>query len=172
MKKIVSLLLLTLSIMLLNGCVPKENINIKTYTDPKANLAGYKTYDWLVGANILVDNKKQWVGRGYDINHYVEMQITDQLLAKGKNRNLHTPDFLISYVVGVNMDSMKEKTDENGIKYFKNIPEGGIGIVLLDTRTKQVIWASNADATVQSKLAVEDSKKRIAYAIEQMFTRF
>jgi len=172
MKRIILMISLVLGVMMLSGCAAKENITIKTYKDEKVNLAGYKNYQWLVGGNILVDDGQQWRARAYDINRFVERKIADELYNRGIIKTQIKPDFLISYVVGVNMDAIKEKVDKNGEKYFANVPEAGLGIVFLDPITKQVIWASNAEGSVHLELSDEESKERIAYAIEQMFTQF
>ena len=166
------MLSLVLGLMMLSGCSSKDNITIKTYQDQKVNLAGYKNYQWLVGGNILVDDGQKWRARAYDINRFVERQIAKELYNKKIIKTQIRPDFLISYVVGINMDAIKEKVDKNGEKYFANVPEAGLGIVFLDPITRQVIWASNAEATLMPELSDEESKERIAYAIEQMFTQF
>jgi len=172
MQKIILTIFLTFSIGLLSGCASKDKIAIKTYKDQKVNLAGYKNYQWLVGANILQDDHHEWSSRRYDINKFVEEQITKQFYNKDIFKTQIKPDFLISYVVGINMDALKEKVDKDGEKYFANVPVAGLGIVLLDPITKKVIWASNAEAILQEKLSDEESKERVAYAIEQMFTQF
>ena len=172
MKKLVSLLALFMGLILLSGCAPKDNIIIKTYKDQKVNLAGYKTFQFLVGANILVDDNQKWKARAYDLNRLVEFEIASQLMDKDIHRTQTRPDFIISYVVGVNMDAIQEKIDNDGATYFKNVPVAGLGIVFLDPQTKRVIWASNAEGTVDLKRTDKESKERISYAIEQMFTKF
>ena len=171
MKKIILNLLIALSIVLLSGCASKDNITIKTYKDQKINFTAYKTYQWLVGSNILIDDKKEWRARLYDMNRYVELQIAKQLMSKDIIKTQKNPDFLISYVVGINMEAIKERVDKDGERYFKNVPEAGLGIVFLDPQTKKVIWASNAEATLKPELSDEESKERLSYAIEQMFTQ-
>ena len=172
MKKLIFTISLALSIALFSGCAAKETINIKIYKDKKVNLKAYKNYQWLVGAKIVHDDYHEWSGRRYDINRFVESQITKQFYDRDVIKTQIKPDFLISYVVGINMDALKEKVNKNGEKYFANIPVAGLGIVLLDPITKKVIWASSAEAILDEKLSDEESKLRVAEAIEQMFTQF
>lgn len=172
MKKIVLAITFAASIVLLSGCASNDSITIKTYKDPKVNLDGYKKYQWLVGSSILIEEKKVWKGHGYEINKFVEANIAHQLYKMDIIKTQIKPDFIISYVVGVNAEAIREKVNQDGEVYFKNVPEKGLGIVFLDPLTKKVIWATNAEDVLRAGMSDDESKERISYAIKQMFTRF
>jgi len=172
MTKLLSSVFMIFLLIFLNACASKENIVIKTYKNQKVNLDGYKKYQWLVGAKIVVDDKKKWRGRAYNINTFVERQIANELMDREIYKTQINPDFLISYVVGINMDALEEAVHKDGEKYFKTVPEAGLGIVFLDPLTKKIIWASQAESVLKLEISDEESKKRVAYAIKQMFSKF
>lgn len=172
MNKIILAIIFGLSIVFLNGCASKDNIIIKTYKDSKVNLDGYKTYQWLVGSSVLIEEAKVYKGRGYKVNKFVEAHIARQLYNMDIIKTQIKPDFIISYIVAVDLATINEKVNMDGEEYFKNVPKEGLGIVFLDPKTKKVIWACNAEAVVRAGISDDESKERISYAIEQMFTRY
>ena len=173
MFKTIATSLLVLSIFILSGCnSTSEGIKVEAHTAEKVNLDGYKTFAWFVKADLVIDENSSFKRRGYDVMAYVNSQITKQLLNKERTEVFENPDFIVSSVVGVNMDALKEQVDDEGKEYIENIPQAGIVVVMIDPKARKVIWAGGAEADVNQNATDESSKKRIDYAITKMFTKF
>jgi len=102
----------------------------------------------------------------------MKSQINKALLNADKTLNNKNLDFAISYILGVDIDVMKEKLDDEGNTYLDNISEATIIIILMDTQTQKVIWTGSAEANLQHNISDTESQKRINYAIEKMFSDF
>ena len=173
MKKIVLSAFLAIGLLTMSGCMSGyKDIKVQSKTSPKVNLEAYKTYTWLAIANILVDEKAQFKGRGYSVNDYIQSHINKELLNSGKTVEKESPDFVVSYILGVDMDAMKEKLDDAGKKQLENVSQAAIIVMLMDTDTQKVIWLGSAEADIKQAVSDEESKARIAYAIKKMFADF
>ena len=102
----------------------------------------------------------------------MQAQITKELVNMDRVETEGEADFLISYVLGVNMDALKDKVDDNGKEYLDNVPQAGAAIVMINPVSKRVIWVASAEAQVDVNLSDEEAKERISYAIEEMFEEF
>ena len=161
------------TVLFFSGCnSTTKGINVESHTAQKVNLDGYKSYEWLASASIIVDENNAYKNHGYNVEEYIQSQISKTLLNKNRTHSSSNPDFLVSYITGVNMDAVKEKVDDAGKKYIDSVPKAALAIVLIDTRTSQIIWSASADAKIQETLDDTKSKERIDYAIEKMFSNF
>jgi len=161
---------LTLSSLLLSAC--HSDIEVQTKVSTKVNLDGYKTYKWLVTENVLFDTDKQYKMRDYNVTSYIKSEISKQLTMLEKKETTSKPDFLVSYFAGLNMDALKEKLNEQGKRFVESVPKAAIAVLLIDTKTKRIIYATSAQAQSEVKHSDEESKKRISYAIDAMFKSF
>ncbi len=167
-KKMVPFII-TLGLILFSGCGSKmDEVNIKTYTDKKSNLEGYETYSWLTTTSLVVDEKNAFHKRDYNVQDFIQSKINKELLDYDKIESTDNPDFLVSYIVGIDMGAIKEKVNDDGKKYLDSIPEAGIAIVMIDPSNKRVIYAATAEAQLNESLSDEESKERIVDAIEDM----
>jgi len=172
MKKVLLAVAFVLATLSFNGCTETSDIKVKSEKSSKVDLKGYKSYEWFIAAQLLVDEDNKYKARGYDVDMYVQKAITKQLAEKGKVEDQTNPDFLVSYVSGVDMDRAKEKVDEDGKAYLETIPEAAIAVLVIDSHNGQLIWASVAEGEFQKDLSDEESMKRIDYAIKKMFSDF
>jgi len=173
MKTIIKLIMSAFLLILISGCGGlTQDIKVESATSQKVNLDGYKSYAWLAAVNLMVDQNSTYKRRGYSINEYIKSQVNKQLLNNGRIESNSTPDFFISYVVGVNMDAVKEKVDDEGKKSLENIPEAALAIILIDAKTKEIIWLAAAEATPNENHTDAESKERIDFAITKMFSDF
>ncbi len=173
MKKIVLSALLAAGLVTMSGCsAMTKDIKVMSETSSKVNLSGYKTFSWLPVANILVDEKSQYKGRGYDINDYIESQITKVLLNSDRTMEQANPDFLVTYIFGADMDAVKAKLDDEGKEILNNVPQAALVTMCMDAKTLKVIWAASAEADIKKDSSDEESKERIEYAVEEMFSDF
>jgi hypothetical protein len=173
MKKIVLSAFLAIGLLTMSGCLSAtKDIKVVSKTSEKVNLDGYKTYAWLPISNIIIDEKDQFKGRGYSVNDYMQSKINKALLNADKTLNREDPDFVVSYIMGVDMDAIKEKLDKDGKEQFENVSEAALIVILIDTQTQKVIWAGSAEAELKQETSDEESKARIDYSIEKMFADF
>ena len=76
MKKLNSALV-ALLILFITACASPltQDIEVDADADPKANLAGYKTYAWLGSAAILYDPKGRWEPPEFDADAEIKFLI-------------------------------------------------------------------------------------------------
>ena len=172
MKKYLFTLVAT--VLLIGGCASSvtKDIMIDTEVDSKANLSGYKSYAWLGSAAIVFDEKGQWEPPQFDADAEIKFLIDRELRAHGMTEDSVTPDLIIAYAAGIDMDSMEIKTDpENDLEVLENVPVGALTVVLVDAETGLAIWAGVATAEIQENPTAETTKKRLDYAVSKMFEK-
>jgi len=70
------------------------------------------------------------------------------------------------------MDSMEIKTDpENDLEVLKNVPLGALSVILVDAQTGLAVWAGVARAEIQDNPTIETTKKRLDFAVSEMFSK-
>ena len=169
--------LLTIATLLvfLSGCASTsvtKDIMVKTEADPKANLGGYKSYAWLGAAAIVFDEKGQWEPPQFNADAEIKFLIDRELRAHGMTEDAVNPDLVVAYAAGIDMDSMEIKTDpENDLEVLKNVPLGALSVILVDAQTGLAVWAGVAKAELQEYPTIETSKKRLDYAVTEMFSK-
>lgn len=154
------------------GCamVPTDDIKISSESDPKANLKGYKTYNWAGSAALVYDPAGQWEPPEIDLDSEFRFLIDREMRAKGFTQSAANPDLLVGYVAGIDMDSIEyKKNPESKIKVLQNVPKGALVVVLIDTDTLFPVWAGEALAEVQKNITAESTKGRLDYAVSKMF---
>ena len=160
-----------LAVTLLVGCssVPTKDIAVDAQADPKANFGGYKTYAWLGSAAILNDPYGQWEPPAFDADAEVKYLIDRELHKRGMSQNSITPDVIVAFAAGIDMDALELKVDPKGnIKTLANVPRGGLVIALVDSDTRFVIWTGVATADVQKRPDAKTVKARLEYAVTRL----
>ena len=173
MKK--HLLAIATLLVFLSGCASTsvtKDIMVKTDVDPKANLSGYKSYTWLGAAAIVFDEQGQWKAPQFNVGTEIKFLVDRELRAHGMSEDSVNPDLVIAYAVGIDMDSMEIKTDpEKDLEVLKNIPQGALTVILVDAQTGLAVWAGVARAELQDNPTIETSKKRLDFAVSEMFSK-
>jgi hypothetical protein len=166
------LVLCLLTLMLLAGCnsVPTKDMSFDTQADPKASFSGYKTYSWLGSAAILNDMHGQWEPPNFDADAEVKYLIDRELRKRGMSENSYSPDLIVAFAAGIDMDVLELKLDPDGhIQSLTNVPRGGLAIGLVDAQTGFVIWMGVAGADVQKQPDTKTAKARLDYAVTRLF---
>lgn len=147
-----------------------KDIEVDAEADPKANLAGYKTYAWLGSAAILYDPKGRWEPPEFDADAEIKFLIDRELRKRGIKEVAVNPDMIVGYAAGIDMEALQLVEDkETKLQVLQNVPTGSLVIVLIDGQTGIPVWASAAVADVQEEISTEDVRKRLDYAVTQMF---
>ena len=164
--------LMALFVLILTACASPltQDIEVDAEADPKANLAGYKTYAWLGSAAILYDPKGKWEPPEFDADAEIKFLIDRELRKRGMQEVAVNPDMIVGYAAGIDMEALQLVEDkENKIQMLQNVPTGSLVIVLIDGNTGNPVWAGAAVADVQQEISTEDVRKRLDYAVTQMF---
>lgn len=150
--------------------VPVKDIEIQTRADPTVSFSGYQTYGWLAATGMIRDAQGRWAGTPFDVGARIQYLVDQQLGKRGITKNDANPDLLVVYGIGVDMDNLDLKTDEktNELR-MNNVPAGALLIAMVDRRTGFTVWAGAASADIQSGADEETMKKRLEFAVNQMF---
>ncbi len=161
------------SILLLASCATvTQDIKVDAQADPKVSFSGYKTFTWLLSAEIVYDPQGQWEPPNVDIDSEVRFMVNRELRKRGMTEVSANPDIFVAFAAGVDMTSLGLKENpESKEKVLENIPKSGLVVVLVDADTGFIIWLGEASGEVGSSRSVEDIRTRIDYAIKQMFKR-
>jgi hypothetical protein len=158
--------------MLLNaGCT---SITVKHDFDLDANFRNYSTFDWMAQPKERITDVSQAYAQNPLLDKRVKKAVDRELLAKGLQKQLLNPDFLIAYHTGVedrvNLYSFGYSywrgshrfnyyADRDiGVMYYK---EGTLIIDFIDFKTKQLIWRGWAVGVVNDIGIVGENPKRI-----------
>jgi len=158
--------------VLLSGCATgvTKDIMVKTDSDPKANLAGYKSYAWLGSAAIVFDDKGRWEPPQFDADAEIKFLIDRELREHGMTEDSVNPDLIVAYAAGINMDSMDIKVDpESGLEELSNIPLGSLSVIMVDADTGLAVWIGVATADIQEDRTPETTRQRLDFAVSEMF---
>ena len=165
MSKLLKGAMVILMIAGVTGCVNTSDIKTKTVKSVKADLDGYKTYQIVDGSGIVEDTKGDNIK---ELNTEMRQMMNTELAKKGKTKVDENPDFYVAYAAGSDMEAVTMKLDAAGKVEVEARPEAGILLVLVDAQTGKIIAISAADAEAKN-LPLEDTKKRLSYAINKMF---
>ena len=170
MKKIILAILVTA--WFVTGCstFPKDDITVESEANPKVNFSGYKTYAWLGSVAILNDAHGQWEPAAFDADAEIKFLIDRELRKRGIKEVAARPDLIVGFAAGIDMEALELKENkETQLQVLKNVPTGSLVVVLIDGVTGNPVWASAAVANVQQEISSDDVRKRLDYAVTQMF---
>jgi hypothetical protein len=170
MKK--HLIALLTSLLLITGCATSmtSDIKVDSEADATVKFSGFKTYAWLGSASILYDPAGKWEPPGFDADAEIKFLIDREMRARGMAEDLVNPELVVVFAAGIDMTAMREEVDpDSHIEVLKNIPEGAITVVLIDSATGFAIWAGLATGDIQENPEADVVKQRLDYAVSEMF---
>jgi hypothetical protein len=161
-------------VLLTGGCASSvtSDIVVETDSDPKANLAGYRSYAWLGSAAILFDEQGRWEPPQFDADAEITFLIDRELRAHGLTEDSVNPDLVVAYAAGIDMDSLDVKTDpDSGLDVLEEAPAGALTVILVDAETGLAVWVGIATANIQENPTAETTRKRLDFAVSKMFDK-
>ena len=165
------MLLFIAAVFFLTACASiTSDIKVDANVAPKAKLSAYKTYDWLGDAKLLNDPNNVWQPPKFNVAENIKSLIESELNQYGILKSTSNPDLAVAFFTGVDMQAMELKEDpQSKIEILKNVPKAGMIVTLIDAETGYVVWLGAAEGNIQEGSSDEIVRKRLAYAVNQMF---
>jgi hypothetical protein len=166
-------------------------INTRSQTDPSANLASYKTY------NFVAEPGTNRGGYSTPITGYFKSAISRELNARGYTLSESSPDLLINFNTNAreNVDVRSRPTTTMGVGYgygyygyrgglyaagpinygteveTVRYKTGTANIDVVDAARKQLVWEGIAEGKITNKM-MENPQTTIDTVIADMFTNY
>ena len=172
----ISITLMAAFFLLLTGCASinkynlTKDIEVDAASDPKANLSGYKTYAWLGAGEILNDPEKRWKQTDLPIAGDIKYLIDRELRERGINlAEPASADLAVAFFIGIDMEAQKlKKNPDTKVEMLQNIPEAGLIVALIDTKSGFVVWVGEAVGELNKDATDEEVRERLDYAVTEM----
>lgn len=161
-----------------SGCT---SITVKHDFDLDVNFRNYSTFDWMAQPKERITDISQAYAQNPLLDKRVKKAVDQELLAKGLQKKLHNPDFLIAYHTGVedkvNVHSWGYSywrgshrfnyygDGDISLRYYK---EGTLIIDFIDFKTNHLIWRGWAVGVVNDVGIVGENPKKINEKINKV----
>lgn len=166
------LLALASCVALLGGCAsPFPDIAVSAAENDTIDLKGFGTYAWAAEAAVVRDPEGEWTPSDLDIGAEIRFLVDRELRDKGLLEVVESPDMLVIYGVGVDMESLDIVVDQDG-EQFTEVPRGDLVVVLVDAESRHVAWVGAATGELQDEPTAELTQARLDHAISRMFTGY
>ena len=160
--------LIILTMIGMTGCVSTSDIKVERITNEKANMKGYKTYQFLDGSGVVEEDSE---GRLQEadgkIAQMIEQIINDELHKKGKKPVAKHPDFYVAYLGGKESSAVMQELNNEGKMIVKKRPEAAMLLMLVDAQSGAILRLSTAEGEFKS-LPDAQKRTRLTYAIKKM----
>ena len=158
----------------LSGCATlTSDITVETETYPDVDFSRYKTYAWLGGGEIVYDPIGQWEQPTLDTDEEVRFLVNRELRKHGLTPVTKNPDLFIAYAAGVDMTALELKENPETKRHaLTNVPRAALLIAMVDARSGYLVWLGYATGNVQKQQSIDNIRKRIDYAVTQIFRSF
>lgn len=158
-------------IVLLTACVnTTSDIKVSSEFNPKTNISGYKTYAWLAATEWIIDPANNWKPPGFTVSNTIKELIDREMEKRDITQTDTNPSLAVMFFTNIDMAATKFKTDpEIKIKILENVPQGSLGIVLIDVQAGYVIWMAQATAELQDNAPDSLKRERLDYAVTKIF---
>ena len=156
------------------GCVSSQmkDISVEAGADSDTDFLAYRHYTWLGSAAIVFDPEGRWEPPNFDADAEIQFLINSALRKRGLYENANDPDLIVAYAAGIDMESMKIKTDSVDPvlrETLENVPAGALSVILIDAASGEAVWIGTATAEIQQNPDSELVRKRLEYAVNSMF---
>ena len=156
----------TRSLMVLDkkkGVIPQNKVVRATLTGKN------RAFQHMAKEVTLRDPEGKWEPPGFDADAEIRFLVDRELRKRGMTETSGNPDFLVAYLLGIDMTALKLKEDpETKIYNTEKIPKGALVIMLIDPESRRAIWIGKATAQPEEKMDMETRKKRLDYVITKM----
>jgi len=167
MTKILKSVLILLAFVGFTGCVSTSDIQVENAQSEKANLNGYKTYQFIEGSGFAKDTSKERLTQNDSVSAEIEAFINTELTKKGKVATSKDPDFFVAYLGGTDREAVKKRVNKEGKDVLEKSPEAAMVLMLIDADSGDIIWMSTAEGDVNAK-SKEEQSVRLKFAVKKM----
>ena len=175
MNKCRSIIVAVFTTFIISGCASTtltEDIDVDAQAATGVDINKFKSYAWVATAQILNDPQGQWEPRAFDADAEIQFLIDRELRKRGFSQVELGPDMLVAYIAGVDMEALELKQDpKQEMEVLQNSPRGALAVIFISPINGKALWAGVATANVQAQRSGEDSKKRLEYAVSEMFSK-
>jgi len=167
MTKVLKGAVIALALVGFTGCVSTSDIQVDSTQSDKADLKGYKTYQFIEGSGIAKDTSKKTLTKSESVSAEIEEMINEELAKKGKVPVSKDPDFFVAYLGGADHEAVEKRLNKSGKEVIEKSPEAALVLMLVDADSGAIIWMSTAEGELKNSTP-EERKKRISYTIKKM----
>jgi hypothetical protein len=175
MNKYRSIMVAVFTAFLISGCASTtltKDIDVNTQSAPGVDINKFKSYAWIATAQILNDPQGQWEPRAFDADAEIQFLIDRELRKRAVSQVDLNPDMLVAYIAGVDMEALELKEDpKQDMEVLQNNPKGALAVLFISPVNGKTLWAGVAVANVEGKRSSEETKKRLDYAVSEMFRK-
>ena len=150
-----------------------DDIEVESHANPDVDYRAYKTYAWLGSAQIIFDPVGQWEQPNLDTDEEVKYVINRELRARGLHQVTNQPDLLVAFAAGIDTTLLELKDNPNNTKKIvTNVPKAALLVALIDANTGYTVWLGYAVGNAQQQQSIESIRKRIDYAVKEIFSDY
>jgi hypothetical protein len=159
------------AVVTLSSCATlTDDIVVSSHVNEDINIRNYKTFSWNTDSQISFDPIGQWEQPTLDTDEEVRSLIAKDLLKRGFRHTVEDPDLLVTFSAGINSDILNlSSSAANKNTTSTKVPKSALVVALTDAISGQTIWLAHADAGPQKQQSIDNIRKRIHYAIKQIF---
>jgi len=167
-----------LAASLMLGC--GSGISVTHDFDREADFASLRSFAWLPMPATAVGSTKAAIERNSLLDKRIKNAVNSQLVAQGYEMDELNPDFVLMYHTGID-----DKIDVTDWGYGYSSPywggrnvsvyqytQGTLILDVIDPADKQLIWRSEAQATVNQSDSPERREDRLRAAAAKMLSNF
>ena len=108
-----------------------------------------------------------------DVDAILRRLITRELKDQGLTEVDRDPDLVVAYAAGVDMTTLDlVENPHNKMRILQSAPIAALLLILVDTGTGYPVWVGKATGNPSNDTPESIQKKRIAYAIQEMFRQY
>jgi hypothetical protein len=159
-----------------SGCssTATADIKVRSAADAKANLEAYRSFAWYESGGLLQDRTGVWVDKDMDTKAEVEFLVDQKLRNRGLAVAPNEPDLLVSLLLVADVKDVEEIKVKRGeaLTTFDPVGKGALIVELIDAETGKTVWMGGAEGEVRGSRTIEESKERLAYAVDKLFEKF
>jgi hypothetical protein len=147
-----------------------KDIEVQAVADQKVQFSGFKSYGWLNAVGAVNDPAGLWAPKKYDVGAELKAIVDRELEARSWVESAPA-DLLVNLLVLADVKQLEEikLNRARDMAEFVVVGEGAILIELVDAHTGKTVWMGAAGGETRSDYTTEQSKKRLAHAVKQLF---
>jgi len=173
LSSIMSVAALSAALCLSCASTPTSDIKVHSAADAKANIGAYKSYAWDLNAGVIQDRTGAWTPKDLDVQSEVQFLIDKKLRDRGMTQAQSAPELIVSVLILADVKELEQMKDKHGevVGSLDPVGKGALVVELVDSQTGKTVWLGAAEGDIRGSNTTEVAKKRLAYAVDEMFAK-